>query len=367
MPSRRFGRILAIHPRRELSRDPWILVEEFSNAGFNKIEALICRIMVKKYPDVMSGLLIGEITPEEAARTASENTRIGYECGKLLFEELGVNKHEAADADLSIFEDGDGLAFEFFDGEAMLVRCESSKTCVKIPRTVRGCAVTAIGKRAFKNCGAFSIEVPGTVRGIGEGAFSLCDALSELSIPGPVLRIEPMMCYGCSSLESISLPDTVRSIGIEAFEGCRSLHSLTIPKSVVVIGEAAFIGCGSLSSVKIEGPVTTIGPWAFSMCGSLESVEIPSTLGCLQEGVFSHCVRLNGFELPDSLETIGDSAFQGCPKKTMKIPDSVTWIGDKAFYGSRIESLEMSASIEHIGREAFDRCTGLCHVEGIST
>jgi len=178
-------------------------------------------------------------------------------------------------------ETEEGLVFEFLNGEATLVRSRSKRPLIKIPGTVKGFPVTRIGKEAFWASDAIAIEVPDSVRSIGESAFTFCGALSEISISGPVARVENKMCYSCKSLKSIELPDTVTSIGKEAFSGCDTLASVTIPRSVTTIEEAAFSHCKRLYSVAMKGSVTTIGPWAFAFCDSLTNVELPRTLRCL--------------------------------------------------------------------------------------
>lgn len=53
-----------------------------------------------------------------------------------------------------------------------------------------------------------------------------------------------------TELTWLDLPDTVRVIGDSALSGCTGLVSLTIPASVTTLGTAAFAGCTSLTSVE---------------------------------------------------------------------------------------------------------------------
>ncbi len=52
----------------------------------------------------------------------------------------------------------------------------------------------------------------------------------------------------------MNLPDTLLGICEGAFSGCTSLKSVTIPESVIMIQECAFEKCQKLSSVTILNP-----------------------------------------------------------------------------------------------------------------
>jgi hypothetical protein len=51
----------------------------------------------------------------------------------------------------------------------------------------------------------------------------------------------------CTSLESINIPSSLKNIGEEAFANCTSLSSIVIPDSVTSIGKNAFYNCTSLT------------------------------------------------------------------------------------------------------------------------
>jgi len=64
---------------------------------------------------------------------------------------------------------------------------------------------------------------------IGNGAFSYCTGLTNISIPEGVTSIGNHAFYNCTKLTSIRIPENVTSIGEEAFSVCTSLTSITIP------------------------------------------------------------------------------------------------------------------------------------------
>ena len=133
------------------------------------------------------------------------------------------------------------------DTYAVITGYRGADTDIRIPETINGVKVAAIGDWAFRDCTSLtSITIPDSVTSIGDGAFG-----------------------GCSSLTSVVIPGSVTSIGDSAFFGCKSLTSVSIGNGVTSIGSWAFLGCSSLTSVVIPGSVTSIGDYAFLDCSSL--------------------------------------------------------------------------------------------------
>ena len=74
---------------------------------------------------------------------------------------------------------------------------------------------------------------------------------------------------GCHSLTSVNIPSSVKYIGQGAFQDCSSLTSINIPSSVTRIGEKAFYDCKGLKSIYVfaeDVPTTDTG--AFDGCDS---------------------------------------------------------------------------------------------------
>ena len=95
---------------------------------------------------------------------------------------------------------------------------------------------------------------------------------------------------GCHSLTSVNIPSSVKYIGQGAFQDCSSLTSINIPSSVTWIGWDAFSGCSSLTSVNIPSSVTEIEGAVFNGCSSLTSVNIPSSVTGFGYNAFSSCI-----------------------------------------------------------------------------
>ena len=113
----------------------------------------------------------------------------------------------------------------------------STITSLSIPANV-----VSIGSRAF-HCWIklTSVEFGGEqLKTIGKWAFKNCHSLNSLDIPGSVEYIEEGAFSYCTSLSSVNIPDSVKSVEREAFLACTSLASVTFQNSNTGIGDNAF-------------------------------------------------------------------------------------------------------------------------------
>jgi hypothetical protein len=165
--------------------------------------------------------------------------------------------------------------------------------------------------------GGGHVTIPSTLGGypvtsIGDDAFSMCMALTSVTIPNSVTTIDGYAFSGCYELTSITIGTSVTTLGIAAFAGCYRLPSVTIPTNVTSIGIAAFASCRSLTSVTIPNSVTRIGTSAFEECTGLTSVSIGSGVTSIGYETFWNCSGLTSVTIPNSVTRIGGEAFSGC-------------------------------------------------------
>jgi len=137
-----------------------------------------------------------------------------------------------------------------------------------------------------------SIDIPESVKTIGDGAFFNCILLTSVTMPGAI-RIGNYAFYGCIELTSIEIPTTVKFIGNYAFNRCSSLPKIEIPMGVVSIESYTFYECTALSEVIIPNSVTYIKERAFMNCTALTTVIGIKNVTEIDSSAFENCGNLD--------------------------------------------------------------------------
>ena len=267
-----------------------------------------------------------------------------------------------------------------------------------IPGKIDGKRVTAIGTEAFYGQDRLKgvLTIPDSVTSIGESAFCMCSALTNVIIPDSVTNIGKFAFSYCSSLTSVAIPSSVTELGSLPFQSCQNLMNITvsvdndkyssvdgvlfnkdktwlifyplgksntsytIPSSVTSVRSRAFYGC-KLEEIVIPSSVTVIHPYAFQDCEKLIGVIIPSSVTKLYYGAFYSCSNLESVIIPNSVDEIDMDTFAYCYNLTsVTIPSSVRYIGSEAFYEcSNLTSIAIPSSVTEISDSAFNGCNTL--------
>ena len=112
--------------------------------------------------------------------------------------------------------------------------------------------VTGIGEQAFHTCYMLtSLEMPASIKSIGDWAFAYCEYLKDLKISSDLVNIGYYAFFNCTALTEMALPSSVATIEDAAFEDCENLD-LTIDNSAenVTVGSDVFKGCKSVTWLK---------------------------------------------------------------------------------------------------------------------
>ena len=198
-----------------------------------------------------------------------------------------------------------------------------------------------------------------SVTSIGDKAFNLCNALTEVTISDGVISIGQHAFSFCTALTKVTIPNSVTTIVHHAFQNCEALTEIIFGNGLTTIEQTAFYSCSSLQQVTIPASVTSIGYSVFGNCHALTqiNVEIANTAYCSENGVlFSHDkTRLvqypagkpeTSYIIPEGVATITNGAFESCKKlMTVSIPSSMTTIEERAFlYCSSLTEMTVLAT-----------------------
>ena len=249
-------------------------------------------------------------------------------------------------------------------------------TELKIPTTIDGVSITAIGESAFADHESLiSITIPNSVNSIGNGALAGCNSLTSITIPfvgesQTATSYDSIFGYifGYTTSSSTTLngkkyqyavngvyyyynvPESLKMVTVtnctvlpsSAFLRCEHLETIIFESNVTEIGGAAFESCIKLSVVLIGDKVTTIGIGAFYQCSSLTDIALGENLTIIDSYAFKYCERLTSIVIPSSVATIGAFAFEGC---------------------SRLTSVTIGSGVTSIGNDAFTDCRGLTEIK----
>ena len=170
--------------------------------------------------------------------------------------------------------------------------------------------VTNTSEFAFMGTQIKSLELPATIKSIGEWAFVLCSELSDVKLNEGLESIENGAFAACTNLTSITIPDSVKNIGfaseddnIGAFESCINLTDVRIGSGVTSIEYHAFQGCEKLMSISIPDNVTNIGDAAF------ENLPNGSTIYCETQAVADLLIAGSNYTAAKTTVVVDASKF----------------------------------------------------------
>ena len=283
--------------------------------------------------------------------------------------------------------------------------------CSKLEAVTFSTTVERIEASAFAKCGFKTLELPNTIKYVGDGAFSGCSSITAIDLPVYAEYIGAGAFMGCSAIKSIQIPATIGYIGNGAFYGCSKLTTVslyftgsdmngtdstnfawifggdykTVPalKSINVLGDGpiaagAFKDCNVIESVSIFSDITKIGAEAFAGCTALKKVNITDVAAwCEVEFAdyyanplyYANKLYINGsllteLVIPEGVTSIGFAAFNGCSAITsITLPSTLTTISTAAFKGcSSLTKITIPETVSSIDNLAFANCGSLTEI-----
>ena len=153
--------------------------------------------------------------------------------------------------------------------------------------------------------------------------------VSNYCVPDTVKTIGNFCFSGNNSIIAVELPESVEEIRRGAFSNCHALSSITSPNNLRRIDAYAFCETG-IKSFAFPGSVNYIGSYAFAY-SNLQSVVLPEQITCVEEGTFEWCNNLSEITLPNGIRAIQANAFAGCPILEIQFPETLEYITYNSF------------------------------------
>ena len=272
--------------------------------------------------------------------------------------------------------------------------------------------ITDINYGNFGSCFYLtSVQLPLTLKSIGQYAFQACKRLPDIVIPDGVEYLDLSAFTGCEALTSITIPDTVKKLYTEIPTGCSALTDIYYEGTVdqweqiedheqVAVyhdpaewttegvwihmqnqgtfgdsrwsfneetGELWISGASVMTDIKEYGYSSDYisrsdikYPWRH--CGSrIKSVRFAEGIEDIGDNALRNHTSLEKIYFPESLKSIGTNAFAGCTGLTeVTIPGNTELIGAYAFSGcSNIENVTLPDGLSVIYSGAFEGCDKL--------
>ncbi|MDE5728738.1 MAG: leucine-rich repeat protein [Clostridia bacterium] len=240
------------------------------------------------------------------------------------------------------------------------------------------------GKDVFADCKALNKVVTSKDSAIGEGMFSGCSALEEVTINAA--KVGARAFKGCTKLAKVTFNSALSySLGDEAFAGCSALATVQNANCIAKAGDKAFDGTpyhNSASAIYSNGGrtlvlapaiidgtfslsgVTEIAPYAFSssrLASGVTTINLAS-VEKIGEGAFAR-LGITSINIPSTVKEIAPHAFEGTAITSLSIPSSVTTLSNYAFADCKsLESVTFAEGIKAIGDGVFAGCTALKNV-----
>lgn len=297
----------------------------------------------------------------------------------------------------------DGTVYSVVEIGSNTFDANKTVTAVQLPGTL-----LVINNYAFCNSTVATMNMPASVMMLKEGCCTGI-ALTEVSMPPRLKRLENLSFAKCPNLTKAVLNDSLTYMGNSALGECPNLKTVeggrnivtlmesvflkdanlteyvlpeklveikgaafresgikftTMPKSLKYIELQAFYGCNNLVNVVLPDSLEALGSTAFGLCSNLESIVLPKYVaGGLKSstGLFQKCSKLTQVTLPENTSLLPTNMFSECTALTeFGIPSYITELGNSVFNKCKnLKKVVMPEGLTTIGSSVFASCTSM--------
>lgn len=208
--------------------------------------------------------------------------------------------------------------------------------------------LTNIAYRAFRGAILYNIklELPFTLKIIGQEAFSGCDVL-EIIINSDLENAEYAFdnyWNDTARIEKVIFSENVTSIPYRILMNSE-IKEVVIPNTVTTINADAFAK-STITEINLSENLTYLGTGVFEG-SSLKNIVVPNSIKIIKNGTFASCINLDSVTIGNEVTTIEQEAFQGSSIEKFVMPDSVVTVGKNAFSDCNyLKELVLSAYLD---------------------
>ena len=223
---------------------------------------------------------------------------------------------------------------------------------------------------AFKKGKSF--KIPGTVRSIARYAFMDNRYLRKIILNKGLTQIGSY-AFSESNIQAINIPFSVKKIGDNCFNGCLKLKDVDNHASLTFISDKLFYNCISLRKLNLGGSVKYIYDMPFYNCPALIYIEesnkyyktidgvlyskdmkelvkyscskdgiytLPDTVLSINQYAFDNCYNLKSLTLNENITDFPLSFLRGCTSlETINFPLALQGLGSLRYFGENGEYL----------------------------
>lgn len=256
-----------------------------------------------------------------------------------------------------------------------LVLVSGSKTRASVP-IHWNCAVIYSG--AFRGSSLTSVDIPGSVKYIGEYAYYQSPSVRSVTVPflgdgtssytnfgyifGAGIVQSDQSKYVPDTLLFVTISDGIDTIKNSAFADCNHIRTINIPGSVHTIESDAFLRCTALTTMVVPTSVNRIEFGAFRYCTALERITLPY-IGETSPEEYNYNNYLGyifGVELSASSGLSNILQYVATNLRNVIVDQGCTALPTRAFYYcSGLTSITIPSSMKTIVDGAFYRCSSV--------
>jgi hypothetical protein len=142
---------------------------------------------------------------------------------------------------------GSGAAFSFDANGKFLY-----PAVVTVPNTVTALQSTERSFYGHTEVEEIYFESGSTIQSLPSDVFNGCTALKKIELPPSLRYIGNAIFRSCTSLETITIPDGIANLGNWTFSGCSSLRTVTLPASITYMNNSnSFANCTAVTDIRL--------------------------------------------------------------------------------------------------------------------